>query len=72
MTQNKLAESKGHQDKERYRKQGSKLACPVCQKPVVQKYHPFCSKRCSDIDLHRWLSDHYRITTEELDIETEI
>ena len=29
--------------------------CAICGKPVVLKYQPFCSKRCADIDLHRWL-----------------
>ncbi len=35
--------------------------CPICGKPRVQSYAPFCSKRCADIDLHRWLSGVYRI-----------
>lgn len=35
--------------------------CPVCRKPSVQKYHPFCSPRCADIDLGRWLKGSYVI-----------
>ncbi|WP_137390928.1 DNA gyrase inhibitor YacG [Rhodoligotrophos defluvii] len=35
--------------------------CPICGKPSAQKYHPFCSARCADVDLHRWLGGHYRI-----------
>ncbi len=35
--------------------------CPICGKPRVQAYKPFCSKRCADVDLHRWLSGVYRI-----------
>lgn len=35
--------------------------CPICSKPSVQKFHPFCSARCSDIDLNRWLSGSYVI-----------
>lgn len=35
--------------------------CPICQKPAVQAYRPFCSKRCADIDLGRWLGGDYRI-----------
>ncbi|MEM9988316.1 MAG: DNA gyrase inhibitor YacG [Pseudomonadota bacterium] len=35
--------------------------CPICQKPTVEEYLPFCSKRCADIDLNRWLSDGYAI-----------
>jgi len=33
--------------------------CPICQKPNVEKYGLFCSKRCSDIDLGRWLKGSY-------------
>lgn len=37
-------------------------ACAVCaKKPVAPEYRPFCSKRCADIDLGRWLSDRYAI-----------
>ncbi|WP_422002433.1 DNA gyrase inhibitor YacG [Reyranella sp.] len=39
--------------------------CPVCSKDVVAGYRPFCSKRCADIDLGRWLKEGYRIETEE-------
>ncbi len=39
--------------------------CPLCQTPSVQKYHPFCSRRCADIDLHRWLGGHYAIPAED-------
>jgi len=40
-------------------------ACPICGKPAVEKYHPFCSKRCADIDLGRWLNEDYRLPAEE-------
>lgn len=36
-----------------------KPACPVCGKPVVDRYKPFCSKRCADLDLGRWLTGDY-------------
>ena len=39
--------------------------CPICGKPSSQANHPFCSPRCQDIDLNRWLSDAYRIPTKE-------
>lgn len=39
--------------------------CPLCGKPSQQKYHPFCSARCSDIDLSRWLGGRYAIPAEE-------
>lgn len=35
--------------------------CPICGKPSVERYHPFCSKRCADVDLNRWLSGAYAI-----------
>jgi endogenous inhibitor of DNA gyrase (YacG/DUF329 family) len=34
-------------------------ACPICGKPAVQKYRPFCGKRCADIDLGRWFNAAY-------------
>lgn len=36
-------------------------ACPICGKTPAADYAPFCSKRCSDVDLHRWLSGSYAI-----------
>ena len=34
-------------------------ACALCGKPVSPDYRPFCSKRCADVDLQRWLSGAY-------------
>jgi hypothetical protein len=42
-------------------------ACPICGKPPVAAHRPFCSKRCADIDLGRWLGEVYRISAEEDD-----
>ncbi|MEN3977126.1 DNA gyrase inhibitor YacG [Emcibacter sp. SYSU 3D8] len=39
--------------------------CPICRKPAVERYMPFCSKRCSDLDLGRWLDGRYVIETED-------
>jgi len=39
--------------------------CAVCGRPAQDAYRPFCSKRCADVDLNRWLGEHYRIPTEE-------
>jgi endogenous inhibitor of DNA gyrase (YacG/DUF329 family) len=39
--------------------------CPLCSKPMDVSYKPFCSKRCADIDLNRWLSGVYAIPTKE-------
>lgn len=35
--------------------------CPICDKEEAAKYAPFCSKRCSDLDLARWLNGSYLI-----------
>jgi uncharacterized protein len=37
------------------------LRCPVCGKPSVVETRPFCSVRCADVDLGRWLTGQYRI-----------
>jgi uncharacterized protein len=39
--------------------------CPICGKPSAGRHRPFCSRRCADIDLGRWLGGIYRIETEE-------
>ena len=39
--------------------------CPICGKPAVKQARPFCSKRCSDIDLNRWLSGVYTVPVVE-------
>jgi endogenous inhibitor of DNA gyrase (YacG/DUF329 family) len=41
--------------------------CAVCGKPTVREFHPFCSRRCSDIDLGKWLSGSYAIPAVETD-----
>jgi endogenous inhibitor of DNA gyrase (YacG/DUF329 family) len=42
-------------------------ACPICKKPALAEYRPFCSKRCADVDLQRWLSNRYAIPAAEQD-----
>ena len=42
--------------------------CPICHKVVAEnKYKPFCSKRCADIDLGRWFDGSYAVAAQELD-----
>lgn len=41
------------------------MSCPVCNKRAAAEYRPFCSKRCADVDLGRWLNGSYAIATEE-------
>ena len=42
-------------------------SCSICKKPVVKAFRPFCSKRCADLDLSRWLNGHYAIPLIEED-----
>ena len=35
--------------------------CPICGKPATEASTPFCSERCRDVDLNRWLSGSYAI-----------
>jgi endogenous inhibitor of DNA gyrase (YacG/DUF329 family) len=47
--------------------------CPICCKPRDPTYRPFCSKRCADVDLGRWLTGRYAIpVTEEEDEDGEV
>jgi|GEM_PF-183825 endogenous inhibitor of DNA gyrase (YacG/DUF329 family) len=41
--------------------------CANCGKPVVHKFRPFCSKRCSQLDLGRWLNEEYTVPVVEYD-----
>jgi endogenous inhibitor of DNA gyrase (YacG/DUF329 family) len=35
--------------------------CPICSRPTALAYRPFCSRRCADVDLSRWLGGAYAI-----------
>ncbi len=39
--------------------------CPICEKPALQKFRPFCSARCADVDLGAWLGERYRVPANE-------
>ena len=41
--------------------------CQICGKPAEQMFRPFCSRRCADVDLHRWLSGAYAVPAVETD-----
>jgi endogenous inhibitor of DNA gyrase (YacG/DUF329 family) len=41
--------------------------CPICGKPVLEQFRPFCSRRCGDVDLNRWMSGVYAIPVRETD-----
>jgi endogenous inhibitor of DNA gyrase (YacG/DUF329 family) len=39
--------------------------CPICRRPAEAQWRPFCSKRCADVDLSRWLTGGYAIPAAE-------
>ena len=41
--------------------------CPICGRPATDADAPFCSKRCADVDLNRWLGGVYRVPAEPFD-----
>jgi endogenous inhibitor of DNA gyrase (YacG/DUF329 family) len=41
--------------------------CPICAKMSVERYRPFCSKRCADVDLQRWFTGSYAVPVVEED-----
>jgi uncharacterized protein len=44
---------------------GSARKCPICGKPAGPRHQPFCSTRCADIDLGRWLKGTYSVPSDE-------
>ncbi|MEL6563354.1 MAG: DNA gyrase inhibitor YacG [Pseudomonadota bacterium] len=41
------------------------MPCPICNADTVAKYRPFCSRRCSDIDLARWMNGAYAVPSRD-------
>jgi uncharacterized protein len=39
--------------------------CPICGKPSAEPFRPFCSRRCANVDLNRWLSGVYAVPVKE-------
>ena len=46
-------------------RKSSATRCPICRKATEPTFKPFCSKRCADIDLNRWLSGVYAVPAKE-------
>ncbi len=44
--------------------QRARRHCPICGAAAVAAFQPFCSRRCADIDLGRWLKEGYRVPGE--------
>lgn len=55
------------------RKKAIQLRCPTCKTEVksTDTEFPFCSERCRLIDLGRWASGHYVISSPVKDVEDE-
>jgi endogenous inhibitor of DNA gyrase (YacG/DUF329 family) len=45
--------------------------CPICRKPAVARFRPFCSGRCKDVDLYRWMAGAYAIPAVQSEDDTE-
>ena len=47
------------------------MSCPICKKDMAAAYKPFCSKRCADVDLGKWLNGSYAVASEPEDSSEE-
>jgi endogenous inhibitor of DNA gyrase (YacG/DUF329 family) len=45
--------------------------CPICKQPSEPPFKPFCSKRCADIDLGRWMTGGYVVPGRDSDTDSE-
>lgn len=43
------------------------MSCPICGENTLAIYRPFCSKRCADIDLAKWLNGSYAVASQRED-----
>ena len=41
------------------------MSCPICSRPTEQRYRPFCSKRCADVDLAKWMTGGYAVPSND-------
>ena len=49
----------------------SQRRCPICRRPAEDAFRPFCSRRCADVDLQRWLRGGYAVPAVEDDDESQ-
>ena len=47
------------------------MSCPICGKDPQPAFRPFCSRRCADVDLGRWLTGAYAVPSADPDDEGE-
>lgn len=43
------------------------MSCPICSRKSDERYKPFCSKRCADVDLAKWLGGGYALPSNDPD-----
>ncbi len=48
------------------------IKCPICLENSIYPHSPFCSRRCSQLDLGRWLNEAYVISAPEVNEETDL
>ena len=41
------------------------MSCPICGNSTEKSYRPFCSRRCADVDLAKWMGGRYAIPASE-------
>ena len=41
------------------------MSCPICERGTEVAFRPFCSKRCADVDLARWVNGSYAIESRD-------
>jgi endogenous inhibitor of DNA gyrase (YacG/DUF329 family) len=41
------------------------MTCPICNGETDEKYRPFCSRRCADVDLGRWMRGSYAVPSDD-------
>jgi endogenous inhibitor of DNA gyrase (YacG/DUF329 family) len=41
------------------------MSCPICARETDAKFRPFCSKRCADVDLAKWLTGSYAVPSDD-------
>ena len=64
-----LEEAKAKQQKSQM---ATKARCPQCGAQAVRPHSPFCSRRCAQIDLGKWLNEDYRVPAEAAMDETDV
>jgi uncharacterized protein len=48
------------------------MICPICGENGVKQFRPFCSKRCADIDLGKWMKGDYAVASQREDDQDEL